>query len=195
MEALTVAIYARVSTPDQTPDSQLVSLREYAARRGFAVYREYVDMVTGAVTPKRAARAFQELMADAHALRFNCVLVWKFDRFARSLRHLLQALETFETLNIDFISATQAMDTTTPMGRMLFAIVGAFAEMERELILERSRAGMEAAKRRGVAIGRPRDIALRAAVRKLEGQGLSIREIARRAKCSPAGAMKILKGK
>lgn len=110
-----VAIYARVSTADQNPEPQLRELREYAERRSFAVHREYVDQVGGNVRWRRRAPAFDELMADARRSRFDCVLVWKYDRFARSLSALVAALQEFRDLGVDFISHTQAIDTTTPI--------------------------------------------------------------------------------
>jgi DNA invertase Pin-like site-specific DNA recombinase len=116
-----VAIYARVSTSDQNPEAQLIELRSYAAQRNFTVFKEYVDQVTGAVSKRKRAPAYNELLADARRLRFRCVLVWKFDRFARSLVALLDALQTFEHLGIDFVSVTQQIDTTTPMGRLFFS--------------------------------------------------------------------------
>jgi DNA invertase Pin-like site-specific DNA recombinase len=121
---LRVAIYARVSTSDQNPEAQLLALREYATRRGFAVHREYVDRVSGEVTRRRhRAPEFEALMADARRRRFDCVLVWKYDRFARSLGALIAALAEFNALGINFISHTQNIDTTTPMGRLFFYLV------------------------------------------------------------------------
>ena len=142
MKPTKVAIYARVSTADQNADSQLFALREYAERRGFAVHREYIDHVTGCVE-KRSIRgkvkdqAYQQLMADVRRRQVDCVLVWKYDRFARSLGVLIAALQEFGSLGVDFISFTQNIDTTTPMGRLFFHVIGSFAEFERELIVER----------------------------------------------------------
>jgi DNA invertase Pin-like site-specific DNA recombinase len=188
-----VAIYARVSTADQNPEAQLLSLRDYAAQRGFNIHREYVDHVTGAVQKRKAHTAYDELLKDAHHRKFNCVLVWKFDRFARSLISLLEALKTFDELRIDFISATQAIDTTTPTGKLFFSIVGAFAEFERELITERIRSGMENAKRKGVVFGRRRDPDVESLVLKLHSDGLGFRAIARKVKRSPTGIMRMLR--
>jgi DNA invertase Pin-like site-specific DNA recombinase len=189
---MTVAIYARVSTADQNPAAQLDQLREYAGKRSFTVHREYVDQVTGAVEKRKRHTAYDELMADARLLKFKCVLVWKFDRFARSLSALLDALKTFDVLGIDFISATQAIDTTTPMGRLFFSMVGAFAEFERELITERSRIGIANARRKGVVFGRPRAPDVEARIVQLRSDGMSIRNLAKLVKRSPAGVMKIL---
>lgn len=187
-----VAIYARVSTCDQNPEAQLLQLREYAAARNFSVHREYVDQVTGAVEKRKRHTAYDELLSDARMLKFRCVLVWKFDRFARSLPALLDALQTFQALGIDFISATQAIDTTTPMGRLFFSMVGAFAEFERELIAERSRMGIESARRKGVVFGRPRDPDVEARIRRLKERGVGIRAIATAVSRSPAGVLRIL---
>ena len=110
-----VAIYARVSTGEQNPEPQLRELRDYAERRGFIVHREYVDQASGDVRGRRRAPPFDELMADARRRRFDCVLVWKYDRFARSLGALVAALQEFRDLGVDFISHTQAIDTTTPI--------------------------------------------------------------------------------
>jgi DNA invertase Pin-like site-specific DNA recombinase len=141
-----VAIYARVSTNEQNPEAQLLALREYAARRGFSVYKEYVDHVSGDVERRRAKRqkdrAYRELMEAAGRRSFDCVLVWKYDRFARSLSILVGALQQFSTLGIDFISYTQNIDTTTAMGRLFYHVIGSFAEFEREMIVERVRAGL-----------------------------------------------------
>lgn len=111
-----VAIYGRVSTSEQNPEAQLRELREYAEHRGFVVTREYVDRVSGDVRRRKRAPEFEAMMADARRRRFDCMLVWKYDRFARSLGALIIALQEFKDLGIDFISHTQAIDTTTPMG-------------------------------------------------------------------------------
>jgi DNA invertase Pin-like site-specific DNA recombinase len=187
-----VAIYARVSTADQNPELQLSRLREYAAARNFTIHREYVDQTTGAVEKRTKHTAYDELLADARLLKFRCVLVWKFDRFARSLPALLDALQTFQALGIDFISATQAIDTTTPMGRLFFSVVGAFGEFERELIAERSRIGIENARRKGVVFGRPRDPDVEKRIQRLKQRGIGIRAIAKSVSRSPAGVMRIL---
>jgi len=133
--ALRVAIYARVSTADQNPELQLRELRDHAERRGFMVHREYVDRASGDVRRRRRAPAFEVLMADARRRRFDCVLVWKYDRFARSLGALVTALQEFSDLGVDFISHTQAIDTTTPMGRLFFHVIGSFAEYAERAVM------------------------------------------------------------
>src|SRR3954470_15991989 len=150
-----VAIYARVSTGEQSPELQLRELRGYAGRRGFVVQRGYVDQASGDVRRRRRAPAFDELMADARRRRFDCVLVWKYDRFARSLGALVAALQEFRDLGVDFISYTQAIDTTTPMGQLFFHVIGSFAEFERDMIVERVRAGLANARAKGKRLGRP----------------------------------------
>jgi DNA invertase Pin-like site-specific DNA recombinase len=187
-----VAIYARVSKSDQNPESQLHELREFANRRKFKLHEEYVDTVTGVVERRPAQTEYNRLLKDAHQRRFDCVLVWKFDRFARSLRSLLDALKTFDALGIHFISATQQIDTTTPMGRLFFGIVGCFAEFERELIVERTRAGLANAKRKGINPGPKRDISIEARARRMHERGLSLRAIAKTLKRSASGILLLL---
>ena len=149
----TAAFYARVSTLNQNCDCQLEDLRRYASQR-FVTIREYVDVgVSGA---QRHRPQLDALMADARKRRFDVVLVWKFDRFARSVKHLVDSLEEFRALGIDFISYTEGVDTTTPAGQLLFNIMGAVAQFERDLIAERVRAGIAHARARGKRIGRPR---------------------------------------
>ena len=170
------ALYARVSTLDQNCEVQLQDLRRYAAQR-FAQYREYIDLgVSGA---QRHRPQLDALMKDAHKRLFDVVLVWKFDRFARSLKHLIESLDEFSSLGIDFVSYTEGVDTTTPSGQLLFHIVGAVAQFERDLIAERVRAGMAHARAMGKRIGRPRAEVDVQSTTSLRGQGRSLREIAR----------------
>lgn len=150
-----VALYARVSTADkgQDPSVQTLELQEYCQRRGWNVAGEYVDVGISGTKEKRPG--LDRLMADAHRRRFDAILCWKFDRFARSMSHLLKALETFQTLGIDFVSYSEQLDTSTPTGKMVFTVLGAVAELERSLIVERVRAGMRNARAKGKRIGRP----------------------------------------
>jgi DNA invertase Pin-like site-specific DNA recombinase len=189
-----VAIYARVSTGEQNPELQLRELRDYAERRGFIVHREYVETVTGDVRRRKRAPEFEAMMADARRRRFDCVLVWKYDRFARSLGALVAALQEFRDLGIDFISHTQAIDTTTPMGRLFFHVIGSFAEFERDVIVERVRAGLANARAKGKRLGRPiQDPATEQRVLALKrDEGLSLRPIAAREGLSPSGVRKML---
>jgi len=146
------AIYCRVSTRDQSVEMQLVQLREYAQRRGWEIADEYVDEAVSGIKKRRPG--LDRLMADCQQRLVDVVLVWKFDRFARSVTHLTQALETFQALGIDFVSYSQNLDTSTPMGKMLFVIIGAVGELERDLIRERTEAGRQVARGRGVKFGR-----------------------------------------
>ena len=172
----TVALYARVSTTDQSCDVQLTDLRRYAKQR-FDTIREYID--TGISGAQRHRPSLDALMADARKKRFDVVLVWKFDRFARSLKHLIDSLEDFGALGIDFVSYTEGVDTTTPSGRLLFHMVGAVAQFERDLIAERVRAGIAHAKAIGKRIGRPPAEIDVEQVRSLRDQNLSLRKIAK----------------
>ncbi len=147
-----VAVYVRVSTDGQNTAGQESELKEYAKHRGWEVTRIYRDKMSGA---KSSRPALDELMADARKGRFGCVAVWKFDRFGRSLRHLLTALEEFKQLKIHFISATEGIDTTTPGGELAFQIFGAMAQWERTLLSDRVRSGLSEAIRKGKKLGRP----------------------------------------
>src|ERR1700751_6045059 len=173
-----VAIYARVSTINHGQDVGLQTreLRQFAEARGWHVADEYIDAgVSGA---KDSRPELNRLMADAHKRRFDVVCVWRFDRFARSVSHLLRALETFKALGIDFVSFSEQMDTSTPAGKMVFTVLGAIAELERSLIVERVRAGLRNARAKGKTLGRPRVSVDAARIARLHSQGRSIREIA-----------------
>lgn len=171
----TAAIYARVSTLDQNCEVQLADLRRYAGQRFGRAY-EFVDQ--GVSGTQRRRPALDALMKDASKRMFDVVLVWKFDRFARSLKHLMDSLEEFGVLGIDFVSYTEGVDTTTPSGQLLFHIVGAVAQFERDLIAERVRAGLAHARAMGKHIGRPRASVDREQVAKLRSGGMSLRKIA-----------------
>lgn len=149
------ALYARVSTVDkkQDPEVQLGELREYAARRGFEVVVEFVDFASG---QKNGRPEYQRMFEAARKRRFDVLLVWRYDRFARSMRELVNALEEFRSLGIDFISYRENADTTTAQGKLIFGIMASLAEFERALIAERVRAGMARAKAQGKHVGRPR---------------------------------------
>jgi DNA invertase Pin-like site-specific DNA recombinase len=173
-----VALYGRVSTSNgqQDPQMQLRELREYADRRGWKITEEYVD--AGVSGSKDSRPALNRLMADAHKRRFDAVLLWRFDRFARSVSHLLRALETFQALGIDFVSLSESVDTSTPTGKMVFTVLGAVAELERSLICERVKAGLRNARAKGKRLGRPRVFVSQQRVEVLRGLGLSWRDIA-----------------
>ena len=150
-----VALYARVSTTNsgQDPAMQVGELREYCRHRRWQIHGEYIDLgVSGA---KDSRPQLNELMSDAHRRHFDVVAVWKFDRFARSVSHLLRSLETFSSLGIEFVSLSEQVDTSTPTGKMVFTVLGAVAELERSLIGERVRAGLRNARAHGKKLGRP----------------------------------------
>ena len=174
------AIYARVSTVNsgQDPGMQIRELREYCERRGWAIIGEYVDVgVSGA---KDSRPKLNQLLIDAHRRHFDAVVVWKFDRFARSVSHLLRALDTFHALGIEFISLSENLDTSTPAGRMVFTVLGSVAELERSLISERIRAGLRHAKSKGKRLGRPRALVDSSEISALRTQGLGWKKIAAR---------------
>jgi DNA invertase Pin-like site-specific DNA recombinase len=150
------AIYARVSTTNHGQDVTLQTreLQQFAHARGWEIAGEYVD--AGVSGTKDSRPELNRLIADAHKRRFDVVCVWRFDRFARSVSHLLRALETFKALGIEFVSFSEQMDTSTPAGKMVFTVLGAVAELERSLIVERVRAGLRNARAKGKTLGRPR---------------------------------------
>jgi len=185
-----VCLYIRVSTLDQDPDVQLMPLRRHALQRGWEIVEEFVDRgVSGA---KERRPALDRLMKAAWAGHFQIVVVWRFDRFARSVKHLVGALEIFRSLNIGFVSLQEQLDTSTPIGQAMFTIIGAMAQLERDIIRERVKAGLAQARLRGVHLGRPRAAATAAEAGRLRAQGLSIGEIARRLRCSRATARRRL---
>src|SRR5271154_5458765 len=175
---LRVAVYARVSTigNGQSPEMQLRELREHCDRRGWQISCEYVD--EGISGSKEKRPRLDTLMADAHRRKFDAVIVWRFDRFARSVSHLLRALETFNALGIAFVSLSENVDTTTPTGKMIFTVLGAVAELERSLIVERVRAGLRNARAKGKRLGRPRAVVDASRIAALRAQGLGWKKIA-----------------
>src|SRR5260221_8523701 len=177
-----VALYARVSTLNgqQDPEMQLSELREYAARRGLGIHDEYVDQ--GVSGSKESRPALNRLISDAQRCRFDAVLVWKIDRFGRSLKHLVNSLADLSAYGIAFISLRDNLDLSTPSGRLMFQIIGAMAEFERALIQERVRAGLRNAKAKGKRIGRPRQQVDCSKVSELRVEGLSWRATAKRLK-------------
>jgi DNA invertase Pin-like site-specific DNA recombinase len=152
-DGIRAALYLRISTAEQKPDLQYDGLRAYAARAGLEVVKDYLDV---GVSGRREGRPqLNALMTAARKRDIDCVLVWKFDRFARGTRHLLAALEEFNHLGVRFVSVQDQIDTDSPMGRAMFTIIGAMAELESSLISERVTAGMRAAQTRGKHLGRP----------------------------------------
>src|ERR1700722_3337854 len=173
-----VAIYARVSTLNgQDPHMQTRELKEYCQRRGWPIEGEYVDLgVSGA---KDSRPELNRLMSDAKRRRFDSILVWKLDRFGRSLRHLVNAIAELESIGVTFVSLTDNLDLSTPSGRLMFQVIAAMGEFERELIRERVRSGMRNAKEKGKSIGRPRSIVDSCEIERLRNSGASWRAIAK----------------
>jgi DNA invertase Pin-like site-specific DNA recombinase len=168
-------IYARVSTKEQNVDMQLIDLRGYAQARKLLVVKEYIDYASGS---RNDRENYQKLFNDVRKQKTDTVLVWKFDRFARSTKELINALEEFKALGIDFISYKENIDTSSPAGKILFTMISAFAEFEREIIRERVRAGIEKAKVKGIKLGRPQipPFTIKAAM-ELKGQGMDYKLI------------------
>jgi DNA invertase Pin-like site-specific DNA recombinase len=173
-----VAIYARVSTRDQSCDLQVRDLRTYCTARKFTIFREYID--EGESGAKNSRPELNNLMADARKRKFDLVVVWRFDRFARSTKHLLLALEEFHSLGIQFVSYQENIDTTSPLGQVMFTILWAIAQLERDLIRERVNAGIRHARACGKQLGRPRRIVDRDDIVRLQAEGVSLREIAKK---------------
>lgn len=188
-----IALYARVSTKDrgQNPDTQLIPLREFASAKQWTVIQTFVDVGWSGAKEKRPA--LDQLMRAARARQFDGVLVWRFDRFARSTTHLLTALADFQKHKVDFISLSESIDTSSAIGKLVFTVLAAVAEMERELIRERSRAGVDRARRQGKRIGRPRTGLSFADVATLIKDGLSIRAIAKQHGCARSTVREVLK--
>ncbi len=172
-----VAIYARVSTSDQSTESQLLDLRRYVRERGWLLFNEYCD--NGVSGTKDSRPALNELMDAAKKRRFDTVLVWRFDRFARSTKHLILALEEFRNLGIDFVSYQENIDTSSPLGSAIFTIISAVAQLERDIIAERVKAGLRRARENGKKLGRPRAPVDTEKIHLLRSKGLSLRAIAK----------------
>lgn len=172
-----IALYARVSTMEQFTECQLLDLRRYVADRGWNIYREYCDEVTGT---KDSRPALNKLMNDARKRKFDVILVWRFDRFARSTRHLINALEEFRNLGIDFVSFQENIDTSSPLGAAIFTIISAVAQLEKDIISERVKAGLRRAKQNGKTLGRPRCKFDIKKVKELRAQGLTLAAIGKK---------------
>ena len=186
-----IAIYTRVSTQDQSVEMQTSDLRRYCEQRGFETYKEYSDRGISGTKDRRPA--LDELMSDAKKKKFDAVLCWRFDRFARSTKHLITALEEFRHLGIEFISYQENIDTSSPLGKAMFTIVSCIGELERNILLERVRAGLKRAKENGVILGRPKKLDLDAQeLQKMRDGGLSFRQIGKKVKACPATVYKTL---
>jgi DNA invertase Pin-like site-specific DNA recombinase len=175
-----VALYARVSTVDkgQDPETQLLALREYAARRGWTPVGEYIDYASGTRDDRPQYQAL--LLAAARKRQIDVVLVWRYDRFARSPQALVRALNEFHGLGVDFISYQENIDTTTPQGELIFTVMASLAQFESALISERVKAGMTRAKAQGKLISRaPIAEELQARIAALYAEGHSIHQISK----------------
>lgn len=184
------AIYARVSTDDQDPAMQLRELEQYCERRQWRIHELYTDEISGST---KSRPALDRMMKDAGVRRFDAVVVWKFDRFARSVPHLVEALDTFHSLGIQFVSLTEQIDTTTPAGRMVFTVIAAVAEFERTLIRERVRAGIRNARKDGVRLGRPAKQIDAGRLLELRHQGLSLRKLSKELHVAQGTILKALR--
>lgn len=183
-----VALYVRVSTNEQNPDMQLKELREYCERSSYEIYKEYIDI--GESGAKTSRPQFNLFMDDMRKKKFDAVLVWKLDRIGRSLQHLLQILQELQNKGIDFISYNQNIDTTTPSGRLLFHIMGAFAEFEREIIRERVKAGKAKSK---IKQGRKNLKLNKYEIIRLRKEGKTLHEIGEAVGCSYGTVYNILR--
>ncbi len=187
-----VALYTRVSTQDQSVDMQVSDLRRYCEQRGFDIYKEFSDEGISGTKDRRPS--LDQLMADARKRKFDAIICWRFDRFARSTKHLITALEEFCHLGIDFISYRENIDTSSPLGKAIFTIVSAIAELERNIIVERVKAGIRRARENGKRLGRPKRLDLNVEeLQKMRAQGLSFGKIGERVKACPATIYQILR--
>jgi len=185
------AIYARVSTPDQHLENQVLDLRKLAAQRGFELVRQYSDKGISGSKAKRAG--LEAMLADARRGEFSVLLVAAFDRIARSTKNFLEIVDELHALNIEFISAREAIDTSGPMGRMFITMVGSIAELERSLIVERIKAGMRRAKIEGRRLGRaPLDVDRDALVRD-RLSGMSLTDVAKKYGISRASVVRVVR--
>lgn len=172
-----VALYARVSTLDkgQDPETQLIQLREYAKRRNFEIIGEFIDFASGTSEERKQ---YKQMMEAAKKRKIDIVLVWRYDRFARSTQALVNALKEFKNLGIDFISYQENIDTTTPTGELIFHVMASLAQFESSLISERVKAGMQRAKAQGKNISRPKLAKNKLnRIMELKEQGLSMNQI------------------
>lgn len=185
-----VALYMRVSTVDQHPETQLHDLRQMATQRGLQIVAEYTDKISGV---KARRPGLDQLLADARRGKFDVVMVWAFDRLARSVRHLLEVLDELNRLEVEFISFRENIDTGGPLGRALVVIIGAIAELERNLIVERVRAGMRRARLEGRRIGRAPLEVDRQAVVEDRRRGMSLAAVARQHGISKTSVCRVLK--
>jgi len=186
-----VAIYARVSTDRQTTDSQLNELRDFVRRAKWKDYREYIDNGYSGKNTQRPA--YTEMLGDARRRRFDLLLVWKLDRLSRSLKDLIATLDELGHLGIDFVSYDNQLDTSSPSGKLVFNIIGAVAEFERDIISERVRAGLANARIKGKKLGRPQiPKSDQKKIITLKNRGLSNRAIGRKLRIAESTVRKWL---
>lgn len=185
-----VGIYARVSTKDQTIEQQLQKLREFCSNAEYPVINEYIDEGISAVKTNRPA--FKRLLEDVRRRKVNTILVWKLDRFSRSLKELINTIDELNEYGANFISYSDAnIDTTTASGKLLFNMIGAVNQFERDIISERTKLKLSYLKRKGIKLGRPRRVEFEDIV-KFRMQGLSLRQIAKRIGCDRSTVSKVL---
>lgn len=187
-----VALYTRVSTEEQKTDLQLMDLKEYVNKRGYTIYNTYEDIISGAAKERKA---LDQLMDDAKKRKFDIVLVWKFDRFARSLKMLVDGLALFQELGIDFISYKENIDTTTSMGKLIFNINSAYAEFERDIIRDRVTAGVKAKREKTNGLWGRKNVAdsIQAQIQELIRKGVSIRTVAKQLNVAKGTVQKYMK--
>src|SRR5664279_2684424 len=183
------SLYMRVSTLDQHPETQMHDLHEMAKQRGYQIVQEYTDMISGA---KARRPGLDAMMCDARHGQFDVVLVWASDRIARSVKHFLDVLDELNRLKIEYVSFRENIDTGGPLGRAIIIIVGAVAELERNLIIERVRAGMRRARLEGRHIGRNPLELDHAGIQHDRSQGQSLRQIAKGHRISAATVWRVL---
>jgi DNA invertase Pin-like site-specific DNA recombinase len=184
------AVYTRVSSLDQHLETQSLDLHQMAVQRGYEIVQEYTDRISGA---KARRPGLDRMMADARRGRFDVVLVWASDRVARSVKHFLEILDELNRLNIEYVSFREQIDTAGPLGRAIVVIIGAVAELERNLIVERVRAGMRRARLEGTHIGRNPLVLDHDAIHRERCQGQSLRQIAKGHRISTATVQRVLR--
>ena len=186
-----VAVYVRVSTKDQSVDMQVGDLERYSRERGFNIFKIYKD--NGISGAKDNRPGLNQLMDDARKRKFDMVLVWRFDRWARSSKHLVNSLHEFRNLGIDFISYQENIDTSSPLGEAIFTIISAMSTLERDIIAERVKGGLRKARANGKRLGRPRSAVDTDKVVEYRKQNKSIRQIASEMNLSKGAVQRTLK--
>jgi DNA invertase Pin-like site-specific DNA recombinase len=189
--SMKTAIYARVSSDKQTEENQLIALRDYSKARGWEIVQEFIDH--GISGTKDSRPGLDELMQFARKRKFDVVLVSRFDRFARSSKHLIIALEEFRALKIQFVSLNEGIDTTGPLGQFIFTVIAAFSQLEREILIERTKAGLDRARKQGKRLGPPIKVTNPERIRELR-KNMSVRQIAQEMNLSVMTIYNYLRG-